>query len=210
MTTEKDSLYNAVLLGDKKSVLTILKNRVASGVSVIDLIDRVMIPAVKEVGEKFSKNEIYVSEMLLSARALQAGLNFLKPFMGDERKRKAGLKIAVGTVKGDLHEIGKDLVITMLRMNGFEVFDLGVNCDIDTFRKAVNMGARILMCSALMTTTMIFMQKIVEEFRNYEEIKIVVGGAPVTREFAREINADDYGETAIDAVKIASKYETSG
>ncbi|RKY46274.1 MAG: hypothetical protein DRP91_09260 [Candidatus Neomarinimicrobiota bacterium] len=81
---------------------------------------------------------------------------------------------------------------------------------MDTFRKAVNMGARILMCSALMTTTMIFMQKIVEEFRNYEEIKIVVGGAPVTREFAREINADDYGETAIDAVKIASKYETSG
>ncbi|RKY45803.1 MAG: cobalamin-binding protein, partial [Candidatus Neomarinimicrobiota bacterium] len=107
MTTEKDSLYNAVLLGDKKSVLTILKNRVTSGVSVIDLIDRVMIPAVKEVGEKFSRNEIYVSEMLLSARALQAGLNFLKPFMGDERKRKAGLKIAVGTVKGDLHEIGK-------------------------------------------------------------------------------------------------------
>lgn len=208
MNTKKDKLYNAVLSGDKKAVLEILKARVISGAKAIELVDGIMIPAIKEVGEKFSRNEIYVSEMLLSARALQAGLNFLKPFMGGEKEeKKRSLQIAVGTVKGDLHEIGKNLVVTMLRINGYRVLDLGVNCDIDAFRKAVDVGARVLMCSALMTTTMIFMREIVEEFRDSKEIKIVVGGAPVTPEFAREINADNYGETAIDAVRIADEYE---
>ncbi len=137
--------------------------------------------------------------MLIAARAMQAGLAIVEPLLADANHEPKG-KVAVGTVKGDLHDIGKNLVVIMLKGAGYEVDDLGVNCDVEKFKTAVANGAEAVLLSALLTTTMPYMKEVVDGIAS--AAKIVIGGAPVTDDYAKEIGADGYGTDANEAVKV--------
>ena len=164
------------------------------------ILDRGMIPAMREIGDKFSRNEAYVPELLIAARAMQAGLALLEPLIAASGRKSLG-KVAIGTVKGDLHDIGKNLVGIMLKGAGYEVMDLGVNCDIAKYEDAVGKGAQIIGCSSLLTTTMPYMKDVVEHFKG-KGVKVIIGGAPVTQAYADEIGADGYSDDANGAVKL--------
>jgi 5-methyltetrahydrofolate--homocysteine methyltransferase len=167
-----------------------------------------MVPAMAEVGARFERHEYFVPEMLVAARAMQAGLTMLKPLLA-QREVKPVATVVIGTVKGDLHNIGKNLVAMMLEGAGFQVVDLGVDVPPERFLQAVQEhGAHILGLSALLTTTMPQMGaaiRAVEEAGLRETVRILVGGAPVTERFAREIGADGYGESASASVTVARK-----
>jgi 5-methyltetrahydrofolate--homocysteine methyltransferase len=195
-----EELYLSITKGKRADVQEIIKKLINEKHDVTEILDGTMIPAMREMGEKFSKNEVYVPEMLIAARAMQAGLELIEPVLAETNHKSLG-KVCVGTVKGDLHDIGKNLVAIMLKGAGYEVIDLGVNCDIDKFKSATSQGARVVLCSALLTTTMSYMKDVVEAFKDVSEVKVVVGGAPVTQSFADSIGADGYGADANDAVK---------
>jgi len=198
-----EELYLAILKGDRAKVQAILQNAINLNQDVNELLEESMIPAMREVGERFARNEIYVPEMLISARAMQAGLTLIEPILAKSNHKARG-KVAIGTVKGDLHDIGKNLVSIMLKGAGYEVLDLGVNCSVEKYAEAVNAGINILLCSALLTTTMMYMKEIVDYFKSNNAVKIVVGGAPVTQNFADLIGAHAYGQNANDAVRIVA------
>ncbi len=198
-----EELYLAILKGDRAKVQAILQNAINLNQDVNELLEETMIPAMREVGERFARNEIYVPEMLISARAMQAGLTLIEPILAKSNHKARG-KVAIGTVKGDLHDIGKNLVSIMLKGAGYEVLDLGVNCSVEKYAEAVNAGTNILLCSALLTTTMMYMKEIVDYFKSNNAVKIVVGGAPVTQSFADMIGAHAYGQNANDAVRIVA------
>ena len=199
-----NSLYDAVIAGNRKSTVQMVEQNLNVGFDPTDLLEQTMIPAMKEVGFRFSRGEIYVPEMLIAARAMQAGLDLLEPILARTGARTQA-KVAIGTVKGDLHDIGKNLVAIMLKGAGIEVEDLGVDCAVEKFAGAVDRGFTTLCLSALLTTTMPSMKSVVERFRDRPDVKIVVGGAPVTREFAQEIGADAFGEDANEAVQIVER-----
>lgn len=196
-----EELFNAILKGDRNTVQTIMQKAIEQKQDVIQLLDGSMIPAMREIGERFSRNEVYVPEMLIAARAMQAGLTLIEPILAQSNHKPLG-KIAVGTVKGDLHDIGKNLVAIMLKGAGYEVLDLGTNCSVDKYAEAVNAGVQIVMCSALLTTTMTYMEEVVNRFKENPKIKVVIGGAPVTQKYADSIGAHAYGRDANEAVKI--------
>ena len=197
----KQELYDAIVDGDPDLVAEIIQEEIKKGALAAELLDETMIPTMRDMGEQFSKNEIYVPEMLLAARAMQKGLNIIEPLLAETGHKSLG-KVVIGTVKGDLHDIGKNLVSIMLKGAGYKVNDLGVNCDVQKFAKAVEDGAEIVLCSALLTTTMTYMKEIVNYFKqNNEGVKIVIGGAPVSEEYAAEIGAHGYGEDANAAIK---------
>jgi 5-methyltetrahydrofolate--homocysteine methyltransferase len=155
---------------------------------------------MREIGERFSRNEVYVPEMLIAARAMGAGLKIIEPILA-KAGHKPLAKVCVGTVKGDLHDIGKNLVAMMLKGAGYEVEDLGVDCDAAKFQAAVDRGAQAVLCSALLTTTMPYMKTVAEALKG-KNVKVVVGGAPVTQQYANDIGAHGYGEDANAAVKV--------
>lgn len=194
-------LYQAVIDGDKEGVKTIVNRGLEENVDIDELLYDSMIPAMREMGDRFSRSEIFVPQMLISARAMQAGLTILEPILA-QSKREAPVKVAIGTVKDDLHDIGKNLVAIMLKGAGYDVIDLGTNCNVEKYAEAVKQGAKIIMCSALLTTTRDYISEVVDYFADNEDIKIIVGGAPVDQKFADEIGADGYGQDANDAVKI--------
>jgi 5-methyltetrahydrofolate--homocysteine methyltransferase len=192
-------LYEAVLKGKRNDVAEIVQQEVEKGTNVADILMGSMVPAMAEIGDRFSRNEAYVPEMLIAARAMQAGLNILDPLLTQAGHKPLG-KVAIGTVKGDLHDIGKNLVGMMLKGAGFEVMDLGVDCDIEKFREAINNGAQCILLSALLTTTMPYMKQVVSGLAG-SGAKILIGGAPVTQQYADEIGADGYSNDANTAVK---------
>ncbi len=196
---KNEELFNAIATGKRNDVEQIVNVEVEKGTSVVELLDDSMIPAMRYMGDRFSKNEIYVPEMLIAARAMQAGLAIVEPLLADANHEPKG-KVAVGTVKGDLHDIGKNLVVIMLKGAGYEVDDLGVNCDVEKFKTAVANGAEAVLLSALLTTTMPYMKEVVDGIAS--AAKIVIGGAPVTDDYAKEIGADGYGADANEAVKV--------
>jgi 5-methyltetrahydrofolate--homocysteine methyltransferase len=159
-----------------------------------------MIPALREVGEQFSRGEIFVPEMLVSARAMQGGMDLIEPLLAQAHHQSLG-KVCVGSVKGDLHDIGKNLVVMMLKGSGFEVEDLGVDCRMERFEQAVERGAQVVCLSALLSTTREEMRPVIRHLKQKSQVKVVVGGAAVTREFANQIGADGYGTDAADAVR---------
>jgi methylmalonyl-CoA mutase cobalamin-binding domain/chain len=166
-----------------------------------------MIEAMNVVGEKFQKNEIFVPEMLIAARAMKAGVEVLKPSLGGDAATKLG-KVIIGTVAGDLHDIGKNLVAMMIESAGFEVMDLGVDVPLEKFVQAVENDAEIniVAVSALLTTTMPAMKETVAALNalgNRSGFKVIVGGAPITQEFADEIGADGYATDAGSAAQTA-------
>ena len=193
-----DELYDAIVFGERDKVVEIVQQSVDAGDNVVELLNTTMIPALREVGDQFSRGEVFVPEMLVSARAMQAGVDIIEPMLVSSGHEPIA-KVCIGSVKGDLHDIGKNLVVMMLKGSGFEVQDLGVDCRIETFEAAVNSGAQVICLSALLSTTRNEMRPVIEHFRD-QDVKIVVGGAVITEEFADSIGADAFGVDASDAV----------
>ena len=197
-------LYDAILRGKRKDVARIVQEQIDAGADVEDLLNNTMIAAMRECGDKFSRGEVYVPEMLIAARAMNAGLVLIEPMLVKAGHKAKG-KVCIGTVKGDLHDIGKNLVAMMMKGAGYEVTDLGTDCDADRFVEAANGGAQVIMLSALLTTTMPYMKTVVEKMAGKKDVKIVVGGAPITQEYADEIGAHGFGVDANDAVKVVDR-----
>ena len=206
--TNFEALKTAVIKGSRNDVKAIVQEAIDNQEDVNAILDKGMIPAMREIGDRFSRNEAYVPELLVAARAMQAGLSMLEPLIAASGRKSLG-KVAVGTVKGDLHDIGKNLVAIMLKGAGYDVIDLGVNCDVAKFEEALAQGAKILACSSLLTTTMPYMKDVVEHFKS-KEVKIIIGGAPVTQAYADEIGAAGYSEDANGAVKLVDKILKAG
>ena len=196
-----EALFDAIRTGNRKLSEQRVRELVAEDTDVTEMLNGSMIPAMRDVGARFSRNEAYVPELLVAARAMQTGLAIIEPMLTAAGHEPIA-RICVGTVKGDLHDIGKNLVAMMVKGAGYDVDDLGVDCDADAFLHAVDGGAQAVLCSALLTTTMPYMEKVVESFRDRPDIKVVIGGAPVTAEFCERIGADSFGLDANDAVKI--------
>ena len=195
-----DELYDAIVFGERDRVVEIVQQLVDNDEDVGELLNVTMIPALREVGDQFSRGEIFVPEMLISARAMQAGVDIIEPLLVQSGHEPIA-RVAIGSVKGDLHDIGKNLVVMMLKGSGFEVDDLGVDCRIETFDEAAARGARVICLSALLSTTRNEMRPVVDHFKGRDDVKIVVGGAVITQEFADDIGADGYGVDASDAVR---------
>ena len=207
MTKEDLSpLYDAILNGDAKTAKSATGTAVASGVEPMRIVQDQMMPAMAEVGRRFEAGEYFVPELLLSARAMKGALEIVRPLLGASGVQPAG-RVALGTVQGDLHDIGKNLVAAVLEGGGFEIIDLGVNVPPARFVAAVKeRGANIVAMSALLTTTMPAMKTTIEALRQAgvrEQVKVLIGGAPVTRKYATEIGADGYSESAGGAVAAA-------
>lgn len=203
---ELKKLYDAVLNGDQKSAVAVTEEALAEGLQPMELINGYMIPAMDEVGRLYEEEEYFVPELLLAARAMKGSLALLRPLLAAQGAEPVA-RVAIGTVKGDLHDIGKNLVASMLEGGGFEVFDLGADVAPERFIEAIQeKGATIVCLSALLTVTMPSMRKTIDALKEAgvrEKVKVFVGGAPVTRQFAEEIGADGYGENANVAVAMA-------
>ena len=200
-----EELFNAIMKGKRKDVAALVQAELDAGTNVSSILMESMIPAMREIGARFSRNEVYVPEMLIAARAMQAGLDIVDPLLTQSGHEPLG-KVAIGTVKGDLHDIGKNLVAMMVKGAGYEVMDLGVDCDVAKYDEAVEKGAQVLMLSALLTTTMPYMKEVVSHFKaKGSSVKILIGGAPVTQEYADEIGADGYSSDANQAVGSVEK-----
>ncbi len=209
--SDLDTLKNAVINGKRKEVAECLPDLLAQGFTPVQLLEEALIPAMGIVGEKFKNNEIFVPEMLVSARAMKQAMKEIEPAL-----LAAGVKpkytAVIGTVEGDLHDIGKNLVATMWKGAGFEVVDLGVNVAPSVFVEAIRQHKPDLVgCSALLTTTMPAMRETVKTIREagFTDLKILVGGAPITLRFAEEIGADGYAQDAASAVDAAKSLLTA-
>ncbi len=197
-----EQLYQAVYKGDQKTAEQAVLKALEDGEDVAGLLEDSLIPAMKQIGEDFECGEAFVPEMLIAARTMSKALAHLKPLLGESGIEPKG-KICIGTVKGDLHDIGKNLVGMMLEGAGYEVEDLGVDCSPEKFEEAVERGATFVMLSALLTTTMPVMKDIVEYLKaKYPEVHILIGGAPISQEYSDSIGADGYGATASQAVTL--------
>ena len=201
-------LYEAVLNGDAKTAKATTEVALAAGTDPLKLVQEYMMPAMAEVGRRFESNEYFVPELLLAARAMKAALELIRPLLIASGAKPVA-RVALGTVKGDLHDIGKNLVAAMLEGGGYEVIDLGVNVEPEKFIAAVKeKGANIVAMSALLTTTMPSMKTTVDAIKQAgvrDQVKILVGGAPVTQKYADEIGADGYSESAAGIVAIAKQ-----
>ncbi len=187
---------------DQEGAFELTRHALDEGISPTDILEEALIPAMSRVGQKFSRNEIFVPQMLMAAKAMSSSMMHIKPYyLSGETKRRG--TFIIGTVKGDLHDIGKNLVSMMIEGSGWEIIDMGVDVGTHQFAEAINNhpGA-VLGLSALLTTTMENMRKTVAELREaYPDLRILVGGAPVTEEFCRKIGADFYSPDPQGAVE---------
>ena len=205
-------LYDSVVSGDAKTTQAITQQALAEGVDPLKLVNEQMVPAMDEVGRRFEANEYFVPELLISARAMKAALELIRPLLIARGDKPVG-RVAIGTVKGDLHDIGKNLVASLLEGGGFEVIDLGVNVTPEQFIETVNTKqANIVAMSALLTTTMPSMKTTIDALKQAgvrNKVKVLIGGAPITQKYADEIGADGYSENAVGAVALAKKAVTA-
>ncbi len=203
-----EELYDAILRGDAAAAVKVTEAALSADADPQLLVTQRMIPAMDEVGRRFECNEFFVPELLIAARAMKGALNLLRPILAERGIEPAG-RIVIGTVKGDLHDIGKGLVASMLEGGGFEVIDLGVDVAPDKFiAKARETKAHIIALSALLTTTMTAMKGVVDAVRDAglnDACKVIIGGAPITQEFADSIGADGFSTNANGAVELARK-----
>ena len=199
-------LTESIMRGDETKVKEIVEGALKSKVSVKEILNDGLIASMNIVGVKFKNGELFVPEVLKAARAMKAGIGVIRPLFDKSGVEPLG-KIVIGTVKGDLHDIGKNLVAMMVEGSGFEVVDLGVDVPPEKFVDAVKKNdAKICMMSALLTTTMPAMKETIEALKKAGfsgKVKTMVGGAPVTQKFANEIEADGYGSNAAAAVDVA-------
>ncbi|MDK2896239.1 MAG: hypothetical protein PWP04_359 [Candidatus Atribacteria bacterium] len=201
-----DQMAKELFAGNAKAVAELTQKALDEGMSPQEILNQGLIKGMNEVGVKFKANEIYVPEVLIAARAMKAGMEILKPKLAETGVEPIA-KMIIGTVKGDLHDIGKNLVAMMMEGAGFEVIDLGIDVPEEKFIAAAKeKGAQIVGMSALLTTTMVQMKeniRALEESGIRDKVKIMVGGAPITQKFADEIGADGYAPDAASAVDIA-------
>lgn len=195
--------------GKTKDIKALIPQALEAGVPAKEILEDGLLAGMNIVGAKFKNNEIFVPEVLISARAMKAGTDILKPYLVSANVQAAG-KVVLGTVKGDLHDIGKNLVKMMLEGKGLEVIDLGVDVDPQAFVDAAKEHeAGVICCSALLTTTMGEMRNVVElskEAGIRENVKIMIGGAPITDEYCREIGADAYTSDAASCAEVARSF----
>ncbi len=209
---ELTKLTDAILNGDAKGAVAIAKEALDENVDPQELVNKYMIPAMDEMGRRFETGDCFVPELLISARAMKAALELIRPLLAASGAEPLG-RVAIGTVKGDLHDIGKNLVASMLEGAGFAVADLGVDVPPEKFIAEIReKKAQLVALSALLTTTMPNMKTIIEELSKAgvrERVKVIVGGAPVTQRFADEIGADGYSDNANGAVGLARRLVTA-
>jgi 5-methyltetrahydrofolate--homocysteine methyltransferase len=202
------ALADAVKAGRAKDVKAMVTDAIAEGVSAESILNEGLVVGMTELGEMFKNNEVYVPEVLIAARAMKAGTEIIKPLLVEENVKSRGI-VAIGTVKGDLHDIGKNLVGMMLEGAGFTVLDLGINVSPEQFVDAVkNQNAQVIGMSSLLTTTMLSGKDIIEAIKAAglrDKVRIMVGGAPVTQSFSDEIGADGYAPDAASAADLAKK-----
>ena len=203
-----DTIYESILDGEIKQVPGHVQTALDKNVSPADILNEGMIAAMTEVGDLFEEGEYFVPEMLVSARSMQAGLNVLRPHLVESGVESVG-KVVIGTIKGDIHDIGKNLVIMMMEGGGFEVVDIGIDKSADEFIAAIeDHQPDVVGMSAMLTTTMAYMGTVVEALKENgvrDDVVVLVGGAPINEAFAEEIEADAYCKSAAMAADTAKK-----
>ena len=202
-------LFEAVVKGNAPEAVSLVKSRLESGQTPQEILEQDLIPAMGEAGRLFDESEYFVPDLLMSAKAMKEAMSLLDPLLKQSGIPRRGTVI-IGTVQGDHHDIGKNLVASMLEGNGFTVVDLGINTSADRFVKAVRdtEGKIIVALSALLTITMPQMKVIIDRLTAEglrDRVRVIIGGAPVTESFAKEINADGYSDSANAAVLLASR-----
>ena len=201
-----ESLYEAILKGKLDVAKAVTTEAIAENVDPQEIINGYMSRAMEDIGKRFEEGKAFVPELLMAARAMKGALDLLKPLMKGAASHRLG-KVVIGTVKGDLHDIGKNLVASMLEGCGFEVINLGTDISSEKFITAIKENqAKILCLSALLTTTMNYMQEVIDALEKTgirQEVKVMIGGAPVSESFARQIGADGYSDNANAAVTLA-------
>jgi 5-methyltetrahydrofolate--homocysteine methyltransferase len=204
-----EEIKNTVIAGKHLDIEDLVKKAIQNEADLDELINKALIAAMDVVGDRFSKSEIFVPEMLVSAVTMKKGLDIIKPLLKEDQQQAKG-KVILCTVKGDLHDIGKNLVAMMLEGAGFEVIDLGVDAMVEKLvDKVAQLAPQVVGLSALLTTTMPEMQNVIKALQNRglrEKVKVMIGGAPVDAEFAEKIRADAYGKDAAEAVNIVKHF----
>jgi corrinoid protein of di/trimethylamine methyltransferase len=202
-------IKNVVIAGKHKEIEALVQKAIQDKTNLDDLINRALIAAMDVVGDRFAKSEIFVPEMLVAAMTMKKGLDIIKPLLKDQEEQAKG-RIVLCTVKGDLHDIGKNLVAMMLEGAGFEVIDLGVDVTVENvIAKVAEIQPQVLGLSALLTTTMPEMENVINVLQTggmRGNLKVMVGGAPLSAEFAEKIGADAFGKDAAEAVTIARSF----
>ena len=208
---QSKELYDAILNGDAKKAHAVTQTALAVGALPMDLISESMVPAMDEVGRLFEAEEYFVPELLLAGRALKSAMELLRPLLVASGQ-KLSVRVVIGTVKGDLHDIGKNIVASMLEGSGFEVIDLGTDVSPEMFVAAVEERRPHIVCmSALLTVTMPAMKTTIDALKTAgvrTAVKVLIGGAPVTMQYAKEIGADGYSENASAAVGLVKNLLT--
>jgi len=206
--SDLQQLREAIIRGDAQTAASVTREALSADVDPVELVQKYMVPAMDEVGRRFECQDYFVPELLLSARAMKKALELIRPLLAERGAPSAG-RVVIGTVKGDLHDIGKNLVASMLEGAGFEVFDLGVDVSPQKFvAEAQGKNAQLVALSALLTTTMPSMQLVVDELKKAgirETVRVMIGGAPVTQQYADQIGADGYSDNANGAVALARR-----
>jgi 5-methyltetrahydrofolate--homocysteine methyltransferase len=202
---QNQDLYDAIVNGDAKKARAVTQVAIDTGTAPMELISDSMVPAMDEVGKLFEAEEYFVPELLLAGRAMKSAMELLRPLL-IASGQKFSIRVVIGTVKGDLHDIGKNIVASMLEGGGFEVIDLGADVPPEKFVKAVEENKPQVVCmSALLTVTMPAMRTTIDALKRAglrDHVKVLIGGAPVTTEYANEIGADGYSENASGAVGL--------
>ena len=203
-----EEMADEIQKGNADSVGVLVERALAQDMSAEEILNGGLVEGMNTVSEKFKNNEIFIPEVLISARAMSSGLEILNPLLAEANVISKG-KVVIGTVKGDLHDIGKNIVAMLLRGAGFDVVDLGADVPLEKFVEFVKKErADVVGISALLTTTMIFMKEIIEALKNEglrENVKVIIGGAPVTDSFAAQIQADGYAPDAASAVDLTKR-----
>ncbi len=203
-----DRITNSIVEGDPDRTLRLTEEAVSAGLPPLRIIEGALTPGMTIVGDKFGAGEYFLPNLLIAAKAMQGAMGHLEPLLRDSGEQvKSKGTVVIGTVSGDIHEIGKSLVATMLTANGFEVHDLGVDVDTEAFvEKVGELQADILGLSALLTTTMTRQREVIEALEGAglrERVRVILGGAPVTAGWSAEIGADGYAEDAMGAVRLS-------
>ena len=204
-----EEIKDTVIVGKHKEIEALVQKAIQDKANLDDLISKALIAAMDVVGDRFAKSEIFVPEMLVAAMTMKKGLDIIKPLLTDQEQQSKG-KVVLCTVKGDLHDIGKNLVAMMLEGAGFEVIDLGVDVTVENvIAKVAEIQPQVLGLSALLTTTMPEMENVIKYLQTKglrENVKVMLGGAPLSADFAEKIGADAYGKDAAEAVTIARSF----